>query len=111
MSPVGLGSFQSVEDDRGRIRVLPKADMPQHGAYVTIRTTDGRTLHREQLVLRGGIEDPFTWKDLVGKFTANASSIVKEAAIEQIVDLIAALDDLPSLRPVTEPLIGDPRRT
>jgi 2-methylcitrate dehydratase PrpD len=89
-----------------KIRVLPKADMPQHGAYVTIRMKDGRIFDREQLRLRGNIDDPFTWDDLVRKFTANVAPLVKDDAVADVIAALAALDRQTSLRTVTEPLLG-----
>jgi 2-methylcitrate dehydratase PrpD len=94
---------------REKIRVLPKEDMSQHGAYVTIRTKDGRTFHREQLTLKGNIEDPFTWDDLVHKFTSNVAPLVKDDDIAEVVASVESLDTQTSLRSVTEPLLGAPR--
>jgi 2-methylcitrate dehydratase PrpD len=109
---VTVGTFTddhlpTLEHARDRIRVVAKADMPQHAADVTLRTKDGRTFHREQRVLRGNIEDPFTWDDLVRKFTGNVASLVKDDAIEEVVNVVATLEDQRSLRTVTEPVLGD----
>jgi hypothetical protein len=70
-----------------------------------IRTADGRTFHREQLILKGNIDDPFTWDDLVGKFTANVAPLVKDDVIASVVGAVADLDTQSSLRTVTEPLL------
>jgi 2-methylcitrate dehydratase PrpD len=109
---VTVGTFTddhlpTLEHARDRIRVVAKADMPQHAADVTLRTKDGRTFHREQRVLRGNIEDPFTWDDLVRKFTGNVASLVKDDGIEEVVNVVATLEDQRSLRTVTEPVLGD----
>jgi 2-methylcitrate dehydratase PrpD len=111
---VTVGTFAddhlaTLEAARPRVRVLGRDDMPTRGADVTIRTVDGRTFHREQLVLRGDIEDPFTWDDLARKFRANTSELVKADDVEGVIDAIHRLDEAPSLRAITEALLGAPQ--
>jgi 2-methylcitrate dehydratase PrpD len=100
------GHLGTLAPARDKIRVLPKEDMSQHGAYVTIRTTDGRTFQREQLTLKGNIEDPLTWDDLVHKFTTNVAPLVKDDAIAEVVAAVESLEAVASLGAVTEPLLG-----
>jgi 2-methylcitrate dehydratase PrpD len=111
---VTVGTFAddhlaTLEAARPRVHVLGRDDMPTRGADVTIRTVDGRTFHREQLVLRGDIEDPFTWEDLARKFRANTSELVKADDVEGVIDAIRHLDEAPSLQAITEPLLGAPQ--
>jgi 2-methylcitrate dehydratase PrpD len=93
---------------RDRIRIHPVGDLPQNGARVAVRTRDGRTFTREQLILRGSLADPMSWEELAAKFGANVRGTGRFAAgaVEQVVAALATLEKQPDLRAVTEPLLG-----
>jgi 2-methylcitrate dehydratase PrpD len=95
-----------LEKVRDRIHVHPVNDLPQNGARLDIRLTDGRRLEREQLVLRGSLEQPLTWSELVDKFASNVDAVVGPARRENVVGCVQNLDRLPGLSVVTEPLLG-----
>ncbi len=89
-----------------KVRVHAVTDLPQNGARVMIRTTDGRTLHREQLVGKGSLADPMSWADLEAKFRANVTVRLSDAAAVDVVSTIGALAEQASLRPLGELLQG-----
>jgi 2-methylcitrate dehydratase PrpD len=93
-------SLARLAGHRNTIRVHPVDDLPQNGARITLHTTDGRTLRREQLVLRGSIADPMTWDELAAKFLGNAPGA------HNVLDTLATLEKQPDLRAVTQPLLG-----
>ena len=102
------GHIATLEHARHRVSVHGKPDMPQQGAYVTLRTVDGRTFSQDQLTIRGDIGDPYTWDDLVTKFANNVAGRAKDDAIADVVARVDALGEQPTLRGVTAPLLGEP---
>jgi 2-methylcitrate dehydratase PrpD len=89
-----------------RVRVHAVDDLPQNGARVAVHTADGRTLTREQLVLRGSLADPMTWAELETKFLGNVAGRLPDANAQEIARTIATLADQPSVRPLGELLLG-----
>jgi 2-methylcitrate dehydratase PrpD len=85
---------------RESVHVDAVDDLPQNGARVTVRTRDGRTLHREQLTLRGSLADPMSWEELAAKFHGNVPGA------DDVPSAVAALEKQPDLRPITERLRG-----
>jgi 2-methylcitrate dehydratase PrpD len=61
---------------------------------VTIRTTDGRTLHHRLQHMRGTPANPLSVEDIVGKFTANAAGVIPDTAAKRCVATVLALDRL-----------------
>ena len=87
--------------------VLPlHDDLPQFGARIRVLTRDGRTLEREQLLLRGSIEDPMTWAELEHKFRANLRGKIADGAAALAVAAIAALDKQETMTSISEALLG-----
>jgi 2-methylcitrate dehydratase PrpD len=76
---------------RDRVKVHATADLPQNGARVKVRTHDGRTIEREQLVLRGSLADPMTW------------------AINEAVTRIEGLENQKTMAGLGESLLGGSR--
>jgi 2-methylcitrate dehydratase PrpD len=95
-----LGAF------RDKVNVHATADLPQNGARVRIVTADGRVLDREQLILRGSIEDPMTTAELERKFHANVAGRVGDDAVSDVIAAISAMEVLANLGDVSEPLLG-----
>ena len=91
---------------RDVVQVHATTDLPQNGARIRLVTTDGRTLEREQLILRGTIEDPLTFSELEPKFRANVSSVLSGDAADAVVSAIADLENLDGLSGLSEPLLG-----
>lgn len=91
---------------RDRVQAQAVTDLPQNGARATIRTTDGRTLHREQLIGKGSLADPLTWAELEAKFRANVAGRVSAEAASEVLARVVALENQPTLHALTEPLLG-----
>jgi 2-methylcitrate dehydratase PrpD len=91
---------------RDKVRVRATTELPQNGARIAITTADGRTLEREQLVLRGSLADPMSFDELEGKFRANVAGRVSPEAIDEVVAAIGCLEKQRGLAAVTEPLLG-----
>ena len=83
-------------------------DLPQFGARIKVRTRDGRTLDREQLILRGSIEDPMSWAELEHKFRANLRGKIADDAADEAVARIAALEKQETMTAISQALIGEP---
>lgn len=92
-------------EHREKVRVHPTLDLPADGARIRVVTTDGRTLEREQLVVRGSLRDPMTWADLEDKFRANVRGRVT-GDTDGTAAAIADLERCTKLSAVTEPLLG-----
>ncbi|MGH9001392.1 MAG: MmgE/PrpD family protein [Acidimicrobiia bacterium] len=93
---------------RERVRVLGDPELSRDAAVVTVRTADGRELHRDQRVLRGSLADPLSWTMLVEKFVANTGGFLKEADSAEVVDRLEHLEEQASLASLTELLVGQP---
>jgi 2-methylcitrate dehydratase PrpD len=91
---------------RKKIKVYPTADLPQDGARVRVATRDGRTIEREQLVLRGSLADPMTWDELERKFRANVRGRIDAGAASEAVAAIAALENQKTMAALSESLLG-----
>jgi 2-methylcitrate dehydratase PrpD len=103
------GALTRLTSARALVRVHPVTDLPQHGARVAIHTRDGRTLSREQLVLRGSLADPMTTDELATKFRGNLAGHVSSGRIsgdgvDDVLARIATLEKQPDLAALTEPL-------
>jgi 2-methylcitrate dehydratase PrpD len=94
------GSLTRLAGLRDSIRVHAVDDLPQNGARITLHTTDGRTLHRAQLVLRGSLADPMSWAELTAKFHSNVGD-----AAPDLPAAVADLEHQPDLYAITEPLV------
>ncbi|WP_375476362.1 MmgE/PrpD family protein [uncultured Jatrophihabitans sp.] len=90
---------------RDRVRVHATDDLPQNGARIRVRTTDGRSLERDQLILRGSLEDPLTWEQLAGKFRANVAGRVESSVAAEVIAELADLHEKKDLAAVTDPLL------
>jgi 2-methylcitrate dehydratase PrpD len=95
-----------LEAVRDKVAVHATTELPQNGARIAITTTDGRTLEREQLVLRGSLADPMSFDQLECKFRANVAGHIHPDAIDEVVSAIGCLERQRGLAAVTEPLLG-----
>ena len=71
---------------------------------VTVRTTDGRTLHAHQDHPRGGAASPLTADELEAKFRGNARLALPEAAIDPLIEGVRQLAKAPDLGAVVHGL-------
>jgi 2-methylcitrate dehydratase PrpD len=94
---------------RDRVKVHATADLPQNGARVKVRTRDGRTIEREQLVLRGSLADPMTWAELERKFRANVRGRIDADAVNEAVTRIEDLENQKTMAGLGESLLGGSR--
>jgi 2-methylcitrate dehydratase PrpD len=99
-------ALQRLASVRGKVTVHASTDLPQNGARINVVTTDGRTLAREQLILRGSIEDPMSWAELERKFRTNVRSRIAPDAVGEVLGAIADLEQLKSMAAVSTPLLG-----
>ena len=108
---VTVGTFTGPALDRlaryrDKVNVHATADLPQNGARIRVQAGDGRVIEREQLILRGSIEDPMTWGELEHKFRANLRGRISDDAADTAVELIASLEKQQALTALTEALLG-----
>ncbi|MUL64570.1 hypothetical protein BOO86_08865 [Mycobacterium sp. CBMA 234] len=99
-------ALQRLSSVRDKVFVHATEDLPQNGARVTIKTTDGRTVDREQLVVRGSLAQPMEWHELEAKFRANVHGQIEPGSVDEAVAAIAGLDKVRRLTDVTESLLG-----
>jgi 2-methylcitrate dehydratase PrpD len=98
-------ALRRLSHQRQRIRVHARDDLPPMAADVTVTTTDGRSFRREQRTLRGSLDDPMTWDDLVAKFAANVAGTLPAKNRDAVVRLVAELGASTSVRGLTELLL------
>ncbi|MCE9641698.1 MAG: MmgE/PrpD family protein [Betaproteobacteria bacterium] len=82
----------------------------RHGARVTVHTCDGRTLKTEILRRRGSAEVPLDSADIEYKFRNIVKSCLPPQAIDQIIGLVAAMDELDSVAELID-ILAAPART
>jgi 2-methylcitrate dehydratase PrpD len=88
-----------------RVRLHTREELPPLAADVTIHTTDGRALHRRQGLLRGSLDVPMSWDELVTKFEANTHGHLGKDATDEVVELIAGLGSATPVRALTDRLL------
>jgi 2-methylcitrate dehydratase PrpD len=66
-------------------------------ARVTVRLTDGREVTRLRESARGDFHEPYREDEIRTKFRALAGVVLRPAAVDRVEDLVARLDELPSL--------------
>ena len=82
----------------------------RHGARVTVHTVDGRTLKTEILRRRGSAEVPLDSADIEYKFRNIVKSCLPPQAIDKIIGLVAAMDELDSVAELID-ILAAPART
>ena len=84
----------------------PTIDYPRHfEGHVKVTMKDGTVFKEDQLHPRGGFEDPLPPAEIEEKFRANAALALSARKVEEIVQLVAKLEELPSIGMLTEKLI------
>ncbi len=89
-----------------RYELDPTIDYPRHfSGHVKVRMTDGTVLEENQPHPRGGFEDPLPPQEIEAKFRANAGLALPGHKIDEIVQLVDRLEELPAIALLTEKLI------
>jgi 2-methylcitrate dehydratase PrpD len=91
---------------KDRIAVHSKANMPRNGAYIRIRTKDGTEYTRDHKILRGTIEDPFTWDELAAKLRSNVAGHIAESRSIELIERIAHLEEADDMNAITDLLVS-----
>ena len=90
-----------------RYELDPTIDYPRHfEGHVKVRMMDRTLFEEDQLHPRGGLEDPLPPEETEAKFRANAGLVLPERKIDEVVALIARLEELPSIMMLTEVLVS-----
>ena len=99
---VGLAEFtdQAVQDPqvvalRGKIKVTTDASIRNDEAYLTLKTTDGRTYEKHVEHALGSLNRPLTDADLDEKYHGLVNGILPEAQAARLLDLCWKLESLP----------------
>jgi 2-methylcitrate dehydratase PrpD len=79
-------------------------------AAVEIETTDGARIAMRSKHPRGSPENPLSRSEVENKLRAYAKDRIPEAAADEVIDMIATLEAVPSLRPLMDLLRAPPRR-
>jgi 2-methylcitrate dehydratase PrpD len=91
--PVVLGLAEKV-----RYELDETIDYPRHfSGHVKIILDDGRVLEENQPHPRGGFEDPLPPREVEEKFRANARLALAPKQVDEIVDLVAHLEQFSSI--------------
>lgn len=76
----------------------------QFPAVLRVRTKDGHEFVEEVLANRGGPENPLSFDQLATKFRDNAGRVVCGDVVDRVQQACAALDSLPGVGQLLEPL-------
>ena len=89
-----------------RYELDPTIDYPRHfSGHVKVFMKNGTLFEENQPHPRGGFEDPLPPAEIEGKFRGNARLALPMQKIDEIVKLIDRLEEIPSIRILTEKLI------
>jgi 2-methylcitrate dehydratase PrpD len=93
-----------------RYELDPTIDYPRHfSGHVKVFMKDGTVLEESQPHPRGGFEDPLPPAEIEEKFRANAGLTLPAARVEDIIDMVNRLEELPKISMLTDRLIPDNR--
>ena len=67
-----------------------------------IRLADGSVLEADQAHPRGGFEDPLPPKEIQAKFRANASLRLSPDRADQIIEVVARLEEMPTITSLSD---------
>ncbi|MBI3785462.1 MAG: MmgE/PrpD family protein [Deltaproteobacteria bacterium] len=85
----------------------PQNDYPLHfGGWMRVHLRGGKVVEHREPINRGHADKPLSDEAVREKFRANAKTVLSEGKIEQVVDAIGALDHLPTIDSLTQPLRG-----
>ncbi|HYA30285.1 MAG TPA: MmgE/PrpD family protein, partial [Acidobacteriota bacterium] len=84
----------------------PTIDYPRHfSGHLKVTMATGQVFEENQPHPRGGLEDPLPPSEIEEKFRANARLALRETRVDDIVDTVSRLDEIPSISILTEKLI------
>jgi len=90
-----------------RYELDPTVDYPRHfSGHVKVILQDGKVLEENQPHPRGGFEDPLPPAEIAAKFRANASLVLAADRIDEIMDMVNRLEQMPAISILTEKLIS-----
>ena len=82
-------------------------DYPRHfSGHVRVTMTDGSVYEENQPHPRGGLEDPLPPQEIATKFRANAELVLPAERIDEIIDAVNRLEQMPAISILTERLIS-----
>ena len=79
-------------------------------AKVEVENADGSRLSAYCIHPRGSFENPLSRSEVEDKLRAYAKGLLADAAVEEVIGMIATLEDLPSVCSLMELLRAPPRR-
>ena len=79
-------------------------------AAVEIELSDGARRSARSIHPRGSFENPLSRAEIEDKLRTYAKGLLADAAIEEVIGMIATLEALPSVRPLMDLLRAAPRR-
>src|SRR5215510_2453510 len=79
-------------------------------AKVEVENADGSRLSAHCIHPRGSFENSLSRGEVEDKLRAYAKGLLADAAVEEVIGMIAALEDLPSVQPLMDRLRAAPRR-
>ena len=92
---------------RVRYELDPTVDYPRHfSGHVKVFMKDGTLLEENQPHPRGGFEDPLPPAEIEEKFRANARLALPAGRVEDIVQTVKTLEELPAISILTDKLIS-----
>lgn len=87
---------------RVRYELDPTIDYPRHfSGHVKIRLEDGTILEENQPHPRGGFESPLPPEEIEDKFRGNARLALPAAKVDELLDMVRRLEQLPSITGLT----------
>jgi 2-methylcitrate dehydratase PrpD len=90
-----------------RYELDPTVDYPRHfSGHVKVFLKDGTVLEENQPHPRGGFEDPLPPAEIEEKFRANAGLTLSAAKVEDIIQTVQRLEELPAISILTDKLIS-----
>jgi 2-methylcitrate dehydratase PrpD len=113
-----LAQFEPARYDDPKIRrsaaeqvdVQPDPSLSGVQAVVEIEMTDGKVLSARCEHPRGSAENPLTWAQIEGKLRTYAEGVLAPAHVDEVVRMVAALEDLGSVRKLMDALRASPRK-
>jgi 2-methylcitrate dehydratase PrpD len=89
-----------------RYELDPTIDYPRHfSGHVKVFLDDGTVLEENQPHPRGGLEDPLPPAEIEAKFRANASLALPAPKVDSVLELVAHLEELPSIAQLSSMLM------
>jgi len=79
-------------------------------AKVEIENADGSRASAHCIHPRGSFENPLSRSEVEDKLRAYAKGLLADAAVEEVISMVATLEDLPSVRSLMDLLRAPPRR-